>query len=495
MTRRQDDTDTGQTSIGQTSGIGQTNELAAPTKKVFVRTYGCQMNVYDSDRMTDVLAREGYEATDAPENADLVLLNTCHIREKAAEKVYSELGRIRKIKDERAKDGKEMMIGVAGCVAQAEGAEISKRAPIVDLVVGPQSYHQLPSLLNRAKSGEKVVETEFDIDAKFDDLSKAAAKPVRQRPPSAFLTVQEGCDKFCTFCVVPYTRGAEVSRSVTQILDEAERMAAEGVREVNLLGQNVNAYHGEGPDGKTWGLGRLLRRLSEIDGLDRLRYTTSHPRDMDDELIEAHRDLKTLMPYLHLPVQSGSDKILKAMNRKHTRDEYFRLIDRIREASPDLALSGDFIVGFPGETDADFEDTMDLIRRVEYGSAFSFKYSQRPGTPGATMSDQVPEDVKSSRLAELQALLTEQQRAFNASRLGMVCDVLLEKKGRQAGQLTGKSPWLQAVQLDAPAELIGTIQAVEIIEIGSNSLFGRRIGGQDEVPSTAPDLKEMAFDA
>ena len=458
------------------------------TRKVFVRTYGCQMNVYDSERMTDVLAPEGFQSTDDMEDADLVILNTCHIREKAAEKVYSELGRIRKLKEERARSGKEMMVGVAGCVAQAEGEEISRRAPIVDLVVGPQSYHQLPSLLDKARQGTKIVETEFDIDAKFNHLPERAEKPIRKRPPAAFLTVQEGCDKFCTFCVVPYTRGAEVSRSVEQIVGEAEGMAASGVREVTLLGQNVNAYHGEAPDGATWGLGRLLRRLAEIDGLDRLRYTTSHPRDMDDDLIGAHRDLKSLMPYLHLPVQSGSDKILKAMNRRHTRDDYFRLLDRIREASPDIALSGDFIVGFPGETDQDFEDTMDLIRRVGYGSAFSFKYSQRPGTPGATMEDQVPEDVKSARLAELQALVSEQQKAFNASRLGMTCDVLLEKKGRNAGQLVGKSPWLQPVQLDAPEHMIGSIQAVEIVEIGSNSLFGRLIAGQDEtaLPGAIP---------
>ncbi len=451
------------------------------TRKVFVRTYGCQMNVYDSERMTDVLAPEGFEATDDLEDADLVILNTCHIREKAAEKVYSELGRIRKVKEERAKSGKDMMVGVAGCVAQAEGEEISRRAPIVDLVVGPQSYHQLPSLLEKARAGSKVVETEFDIDAKFNHLSERAEKQVLKRPPSAFLTVQEGCDKFCTFCVVPYTRGAEVSRSVEQIVSEAERMAAAGVREITLLGQNVNAYHGTSPDGAVWGLGRLLRRLAEIDGLDRLRYTTSHPRDMDDNLIEAHRDLKSLMPYLHLPVQSGSDKILKAMNRRHTRDEYFRLIDRIREVSPDIALSGDFIVGFPGESDQDFEDTMDLIRQVGYGSAFSFKYSSRPGTPGATMDEQVPEDVKSARLAALQALVAEQQKAFNASRLGMTCDVLLEKTGRNPGQLVGKSPWLQPVQLDAPEDLIGSIQAVEIVDIGSNSLFGRLIAGQDDL--------------
>lgn len=465
-------------------------------RKVFVRTYGCQMNVYDSDRMTDVLAPEGFQATEDLEDADLVILNTCHIREKAAEKVYSELGRIRKVKEERARQGKDMMVGVAGCVAQAEGEEIARRAPIVDLVIGPQSYHRLPGLLAKAGAGEKIVETEFDIDAKFEHLSEQAAAPVKKRPPAAFLTVQEGCDKFCTFCVVPYTRGAEVSRSVEQIVTEAEQMAASGVREITLLGQNVNAWHGEGADGKAWGLGRLLRRLAEIDGLDRLRYTTSHPRDMDDELIAAHRDLKALMPYLHLPVQSGSDRILKAMNRRHTREDYFRLIDRIREAAPDIALSGDFIVGFPGETEQDFEDTMDLIRRVEYGSAFSFKYSSRPGTPGATMDDQVPEDVKSARLAVLQDLVAAQQKAFNASRLGMTCDVLLERKGRNPGQLVGKSPWLQAVQIDAPENLIGSIQAVEIIEIGANSLFGRLIERQDDSGSNGPGaIKEAAFDA
>ncbi|MEP1932340.1 MAG: tRNA (N6-isopentenyl adenosine(37)-C2)-methylthiotransferase MiaB [Roseibium sp.] len=467
--------------VSQTAGVvgDKIEKNGGNTRKVFVRTYGCQMNVYDSERMTDVLAPEGFQATEDMEDADLVILNTCHIREKAAEKVYSELGRIRKVKEARAKAGKEMMVGVAGCVAQAEGEEISRRAPIVDMVVGPQSYHQLPSLLKQAKNGKKVVETEFDIDAKFNHLSERAERTVLKRARSAFLTVQEGCDKFCTFCVVPYTRGAEVSRSVEQIVDEAVSMASSGVREVTLLGQNVNAYHGETSDGETWGLGRLLRRLSEIEGLDRLRYTTSHPRDVDDDLIEAHRELKSLMPYLHLPVQSGSDKILKSMNRRHTREDYFRILDRFREVSPDIALSGDFIVGFPGETDQDFEDTMDLIRRVEYGSAFSFKYSQRPGTPGATMDDQVPEDVKSARLKELQELVADQQKAFNASRKGMTCDVLLEKKGRNEGQLVGKSPWLQPVQIEAPVDLIGSIQAVEILDIGSNSLFGRLIAGQD----------------
>lgn len=468
---------------------------AGSPRKVFVRTYGCQMNVYDSERMNDVLEPEGYKATQCLEDADLVILNTCHIREKAAEKVYSELGRIRKVKEERARAGKTTTVGVAGCVAQAEGEEISRRAPIVDLVFGPQSYHRLPDLLRQAGQGMKVVETAFDIDEKFDRLSQHTASTRAKRPPAAFVTVQEGCDKFCTFCVVPYTRGAEVSRSVAQIVEEAERLAASGVREITLLGQNVNAWHGEGPGGAVWGLGRLLHRLSEIEGLDRLRYTTSHPRDMDSDLIEAHRTLKTLMPYLHLPVQSGSDKILASMNRKHTRDEYLRVIDRIREACPDIALSCDFIVGFPGETDQDFEDTMDLIRQVGYGSAFSFKYSQRPGTPGALMKDQIAEDVKTARLAALQELISSQTKAFNASRLGMTCDVLLERKGRNPGQLVGKSPWLQAVQLDASEEMIGTIQAVEIVSIGSNSLFGRLNAGHHGAGSFQDAMKEAAFDA
>nr|WP_244304715.1 tRNA (N6-isopentenyl adenosine(37)-C2)-methylthiotransferase MiaB [Roseibium aestuarii] len=449
-----------------------------------MRTYGCQMNVYDSERMTDVLGSEGFAPTETLEDADLVILNTCHIREKAAEKVYSELGRIRKIKEERALHGKDTMIGVAGCVAQAEGRELTRRAPVVDLVIGPQSYHQLPALLKQAGKGGRIVETEFDIDAKFRHLSDAAARSAQpaapRRAPTAFLTVQEGCDKFCTFCVVPYTRGAEVSRSVEQILAEASQLVAAGVRELTLLGQNVNAWHGEGADGKAWGFGRLLRRLAEIDGLERLRYTTSHPRDMDDDLISAHRDLRQLMPYLHLPVQAGSDRILAAMNRKHTRDDYFRLVDRIRAVAPEIALSGDFIVGFPGETDADFEDTMDLVRRVEYGSAFTFKYSQRPGTPGDLMDGQVDEDVKTQRLHALQELITAQQTGFNASRLGMTFGVLFERKGKRPGQLVGKSPWLQAVQADAPDEMIGTVQPVEIVEIGRNSLFGRLKAGQDE---------------
>ncbi|WP_310618394.1 tRNA (N6-isopentenyl adenosine(37)-C2)-methylthiotransferase MiaB [Flexibacterium corallicola] len=444
-------------------------------RKVFVKTYGCQMNVYDSDRMSDALRAEGYSNTETMEDADLVILNTCHIREKAAEKVYSELGRVRKLKEEKAKNGKQMMVSVAGCVAQAEGAEISRRAPIVDLVVGPQSYHRLPELVNKAAGGSKVVETEFDIQDKFKHLATPSKEAVRKRGVTAFLTVQEGCDKFCTFCVVPYTRGAEVSRNVEQIVSEAERLAAAGVREVTLLGQNVNAWHGTGPDGREWGLGQLLFRLAEIDGIDRLRYTTSHPRDMDDTLIAAHRDLDILMPYLHLPVQSGSDRILAAMNRKHTRDDYFRLLDKIRDARSDIALSGDFIVGFPGESDQDFEDTMDLIRRVEYGSAFSFKYSPRPGTPGATMEEQVEEAVKSERLARLQALLSEQQMAFNKSLEGQIIDVLFEKMGRKEGQLAGRSPWLQPVHINAPKDLYGEIAKVEILASSGNSLEGKLV--------------------
>ncbi|WP_028032063.1 tRNA (N6-isopentenyl adenosine(37)-C2)-methylthiotransferase MiaB [Chelativorans sp. J32] len=440
-------------------------------KKVFVKTYGCQMNVYDSQRMADALAADGYRPTDVIEEADLVLLNTCHIREKAAEKVYSELGRIRVLKDERAKRGRETVIGVAGCVAQAEGREILRRAPVVDLVIGPQTYHRLPSVVTRARSGEKIVETEYAIEDKFEHLPAPARSTVRNRGVTAFLTVQEGCDKFCTFCVVPYTRGAEVSRPVSQVVAEAERLAEAGVREVTLLGQNVNAWHGEGPDGKEWGLGRLLFRLAEIPGLDRLRYTTSHPRDMDDELIAAHRDLRTLMPYLHLPVQAGSDRILKAMNRKHTGADYLRLIERIRAARPDIAMSGDFIVGFPGETDEDFEDTMRIVRDVNYAQAFSFKYSPRPGTPGADMEAQVPDVVKDERLQRLQALLSEQQRAFAQSLVGSDIDLLLEKPGRQAGQLVGRSPWLQPVVVDESAGAIGDIIRVRVTQAGSHSLF------------------------
>jgi len=451
-------------------------------RRVFVRTYGCQMNVYDSERMTDALEPSGYTPVDTPEAADLILLNTCHIREKAAEKVYSEIGRLRRLKEAAAGSGREVLIGVAGCVAQAEGEEIMRRAPAVDLVVGPQSYQSLPDIVGRAALGERVVETEFAVRDKF----AALARPAGRRPGryAAFLTVQEGCDKFCTFCVVPYTRGAEVSRPVEAIVAEATRLAAAGVREVTLLGQNVNAWHDEGPDGRDWGLGRLLFRLAEIPGIDRLRYTTSHPRDMDDELIAAHRDLDVLMPYLHLPVQSGSDRVLAAMNRRHRRDDYLRLIDRVRDARPDIALAGDFIVGFPGEEEADFADTMRIVDEVGYASAFSFKYSPRPGTPAAGRA-QVPEPVKAERLARLQERIAVAQAAFNASRVGMIAEVLFEKQGRHAGQIVGRSPWLSPVQVSADKGLIGSIARVEITGVGANSLFGRLADGTGIAVQTA----------
>lgn len=441
------------------------------SRKVFIKTYGCQMNVYDSTRMSDALARDGYEPTEDMEEADLVLLNTCHIREKAAEKVYSALGRLREMKKKKAAKGKEMMIGVAGCVAQAEGEEILRRAPAVDVVIGPQTYHRLPEALRKAKEGQRIVDTEYALEDKFEHLPIAEAKKIRSRGVTAFLTVQEGCDKFCTFCVVPYTRGSEVSRPVSQIVDEARQLVDAGVREITLLGQNVNAWHGTGSNGEEWTLGDLLYRLAEIPGLARLRYTTSHPRDMDDRLIAAHRDLRALMPYLHLPVQAGSDRILKAMNRRHTAAEYLALIERIRAARPDIALSGDFIVGFPGETDRDFEDTLKLVEEVRYAQAFSFKYSTRPGTPGADLKDQVPEEVKAERLERLQALLLKQQQEFAESCIGKTIDLLLEKPGRMEGQLIGRSPWLQSVNVDAKASQIGDIIKVRITGTGTNSLF------------------------
>jgi len=455
-------------------GAQSTTGKSEKPKKVFIKTYGCQMNVYDTTRMADSLAGEGYDETDAIEEADLILLNTCHIREKASEKVYSELGRIRQLKERRARQGKQTMIGVAGCVAQAEGVEIQRRAPVVDLVVGPQSYHKLPGLVARANgrnANAKLVETEFPLEDKFDHLPAPTRRQINARGASAFLTVQEGCDKFCAFCVVPYTRGAEVSRPLTQIIEEARHLAECGVRDITLLGQNVNAWHGVDEAGGHMGLGALLFELAKIDGLSRLRYTTSHPNDMDDALIAAHRDLDCLMPYLHLPVQSGSDTILKAMNRRHTRDEYFKVIGRVRDARPDIALSGDFIVGFPGESDDDFEATMDLVRQVDYASAYSFKYSPRPGTPAADDENQVDEPVKSERLQRLQTLLNEQNRRFNQSCLNREMTLLLERKGREPGQLVGRSPWLQAVQVDAPEALIGKIAKVRVTSIGSNSLF------------------------
>jgi tRNA-2-methylthio-N6-dimethylallyladenosine synthase len=434
---------------------------AAPQKRLYIKTYGCQMNVYDSERMADLLRPLGYAAAETPEGADLVVLNTCHIREKAAEKVYSELGRLKRMKAARAADGASMTIAVAGCVAQAEGAEIMARQPAVDLVIGPQSYHRLPELIARTHraSGERLA-ADFATEEKFDALpDERAVSGV-----SAFLTVQEGCDKFCSFCVVPYTRGAEYSRPPAAIVAEAERLAAKGVREVTLLGQNVNAYAG--------GLAPLIRTLAAIEGLDRIRYTTSHPRDMDDGLIAAHAEVEALMPYLHLPVQAGSDRVLKAMNRGHTADDYLRLIEKIRAVRPDLALSGDFIVGFPGETEADFQATLAVVAEARYASAFSFKYSRRPGTPGAAMPGQVAEAEKDDRLQRLQALLAGQQGAFNGSCVGRTLPVLFEKPGRHDGQVIGRSPYLQGVHVVGPQSLIGKIAPVTVSRAERNSLAG-----------------------
>ncbi|WP_297693853.1 tRNA (N6-isopentenyl adenosine(37)-C2)-methylthiotransferase MiaB [Phenylobacterium sp.] len=437
-------------------------------KRLYIKTYGCQMNVYDSERMADVLAPLGYGLTERPADADLVVLNTCHIREKATEKVYSELGQLKRLKEARAAAGGEMTIAVAGCVAQAEGEEIMRRQPAVDLVVGPQAYHQLPELIARTHRarGERLA-ADFAPQTKFDALSP------ERRPGgvAAFLTVQEGCDKFCTFCVVPYTRGAEWSRPAEAIEAEARALAARGVREVTLLGQNVNAYAGEG------GLAGLIRRLARIEGLDRIRYTTSHPRDMDQALIAAHAEVPELMPYLHLPVQAGSDRVLKAMNRAHTAGGYLRLIETIRAHRPDIAISGDFIVGFPGEREADFEATLELVREVGYAQAFSFKYSRRPGTPAAALPGQVPEAVKEARLHRLQALLEEQQGAFNAAQAGRTLPVLFEKAGRRPGQLVGRSPYLQAVHAEAPDRLIGQIIAVRVESAAAHSLAGRLEAG------------------
>ncbi len=430
------------------------------TKKLYIKTYGCQMNVYDSERMVEALGGKGYTETKTPEDADMILLNTCHIREKAAEKIYSELGRLKGLKTENP----DLKIGVAGCVAQAEGQEIMRRQPAVDLVVGPQSYHRLPQMEDRVQQGKKALDTDFPEEDKFDKLN---ARPKAKRGPTAFLTVQEGCDKFCAFCVVPYTRGAEVSRSSEQVLTEARDLVERGVREITLLGQNVNAYNGHDK-----GLAGLIWDLDKVDGLERIRFTTSHPNDMDEALIEAHGTCDKLMPYLHLPVQSGSDRILKAMNRKHTADEYIRLIERIRAARPDLLLSGDFIVGFPGETDQDHADTMNLVREVFYGQAYSFKYSTRPGTPAAEKTEQVDEAVKTERLHALQALLTTQQKQAQEGMVGKTVKVLFEKKGRIEGQLIGKSDYLHAVHADAPDEMIGKTVSVKIENSVTNSLSG-----------------------
>jgi tRNA-2-methylthio-N6-dimethylallyladenosine synthase len=430
-------------------------------KKLFIKTWGCQMNVYDSDRMADAVRPLGYTVGDSAADADLIILNTCHIREKASEKLFSELGRI------NAAKRPEQILAVAGCVAQAEGEEITRRAPYVQMVFGPQTYHLLPEMVAKAEGNERVVNTDFPVESKFDHLPAEQATT----GPAAFLGVQEGCDKFCTFCVVPYTRGAEYSRPASAIIDEAKKLISQGVREISLLGQNVNAYHGTGPDGREWNLARLIKELAGLD-IARIRYTTSHPRDMDAELIAAHGSVPQLMPYLHLPVQSGSDTILAAMNRKHTIDMYDRIIGELRAVRPDMAFSSDFIVGFPGETDADHAATMALVARTNFALAYSFKYSRRPGTPAATMPGQLKESVKDTRLHELQALLWQQQTAFNQSKVGQTVDVLFDKAGRKPGQIMGKSPWLQSVHVMAPERLIGHIMPVRITAATQNSLTG-----------------------
>jgi tRNA-2-methylthio-N6-dimethylallyladenosine synthase len=446
------------------------------TKRVFIKTYGCQMNVYDSARMAELVAPIGYAPAETPRDVDLVILNTCHIREKAAEKVFSELGSIRHLKNARERRGERMIVAVAGCVAQAEGAEILRRAPFVDMVFGPQAYHRLPEMVARAaREGGGILDTSFPPEAKFDHLPAATAAP----DVSALLTIQEGCDKFCTFCVVPYTRGAEFSRPAAQVIAEAERLAAAGAREITLLGQNVNAYHGAAPDAGEWGLADLLRALARISGLERLRYTTSHPRDVDDALIAAHGDVPELMPFLHLPVQSGSDRILAAMNRRHTADDYRRTVEQLRQARPDLALSSDFIVGYPGESDLDFRATLDLVAEIGFAQSYSFKYSPRPGTP-ASVERQLPDPVKTERLATLQALLQQQQRAFNEAAIGSMMPVLFERSGRHAGQLVGRTPYMQSVHADADPSRIGAILPVRIVGLRSNSLTGMIDGALEE---------------
>jgi tRNA-2-methylthio-N6-dimethylallyladenosine synthase len=472
-------------------------------KKLYIKTYGCQMNVYDSARMADVLAPLGYGMADTPADADMVILNTCHIREKASEKVFSELGRIRRARAERREAGADMIIAVAGCVAQAEGAEILRRAPDVDIVLGPQTYHRLPEMVARAararsakdghaRRGAGLLDTDFPPESKFDHLPAPTLNHGADQAVSAFLAIQEGCDKFCTFCVVPYTRGAEFSRPVAQIVQEARALVAAGAREINLLGQNVNAYHGEAPDGSEWGLARLVRHLVDaVDGLLRIRYTTSHPRDMDDDLIAAHADVPQLMPFLHLPVQSGADRVLEAMNRQHKAKHYYEIVDRLRAARSDIALSSDFIVGFPGESEADFAATMKLVEEIGFAQAFSFKYSIRPGTPGAAMDNQVPEAVKDERLQRLQAVLNEQQVAFNRAMIGRVLPVLLEKPGKRAGQLVGRSPYLQAVHVMADPSEVGRIVDLSIDDIGHFSLSGSRAEPKHRlIHSSHPSLQE-----
>ncbi len=448
-----------------------------PLKKLFIKTFGCQMNVYDSARMADVLAPLGYTATETVDDADMVILNTCHIREKASEKVFSDLGRLRLAKERKKENGGAMVIAVAGCVAQAEGGEILRRAPYVDIVLGPQTYHRLPEMVARAarSQGRGILDTDFPAEPKFDYLPAPAAQG-----PAAFLSIQEGCDKFCTFCVVPYTRGSEYSRPAQAVLEEARRLVEGGACEITVLGQNVNAYHGDAPDGSgEWNFARLLHALAAIDGLKRLRYTTSHPRDVNDDLIAAHRDIPHLMPFLHLPVQSGSDRILEAMNRRHTAASYMKIIESLKAARPDLALSSDFIVGFPGETDADFEDTLKLVRDVGFIQTYSFKYSARPGTPAAGMPNQVDDAVASERLQALQDLLSAQTEAFNKSCVGRTMPVLLDRTGRHPGQLLGRSPYMQPVHVNAPAELMNTIVDLRITAAHPLSMAGERIDAEE----------------
>jgi tRNA-2-methylthio-N6-dimethylallyladenosine synthase len=455
----------------------------SPPRKLHIKSYGCQMNVYDAQRMVDTLAPEGFVETASVDDADLVILNTCHIREKASEKVYSELGRLRVVKDEAARNGRTMSIAVAGCVAQAEGNEIIRRAPVVDVVVGPQSYHHLPQLLAHAKSHGRALETEFPVEDKFGFLAPPKPEAIRARGISSFVTVQEGCDKFCTFCVVPYTRGAEVSRPVARIVDDVKRLADNGVREITLIGQNVNAYHGEGPDGRIWPLGTLLRHLAEIPGIVRLRYSTSHPRDVDETLIEAHRDLAALMPFVHLPVQSGSDRLLAVMNRRHTADDYRRVIDRFRAVRQDIAFSSDFIVGFPGETEEDFLATLALVTQIGYAGAYSFKYSPRPGTPAADMRETASAAEMDERLVRLQELIDSQQSAFNRAMIGNTVDVLFERAARNPGQIVGRTAYLQPAHVMAPADIIGQVLPVRIESLERYSLLGELAAASSAPPA------------
>jgi len=459
-------------------------------RKLHIKSYGCQMNVYDAQRMVDTLAPEGFVETASVDDADLVILNTCHIREKASEKVYSELGRLRTAKDEAARNGREMQIAVAGCVAQAEGSEIIRRERAVDIVVGPQSYHHLPQLLAKAKTDGRAIETEFPVEDKFASLPDPKPAVIRARGISSFVTVQEGCDKFCTFCVVPYTRGMEVSRPVARIIDDVQRLADNGVREITLIGQNVNAFHGDGGDGQPWSLGRLLYRLAEIPGIVRLRYSTSHPRDVDEALIEAHRDIPAVMPFVHLPVQSGSDRVLEAMNRKHTAADYARTVERFRKVREDIAFSSDFIVGFPGETEEDFSATLALVRQISYAGAYSFKYSPRPGTPAADMQETVTTTVMDERLARLQELIDSQQAAFNAAVIGKTIDVLFERAARNPGQIVGRTAYLQPAHVMASPDIIGQVLPVAIDSLERYSLIGALAGS---APSPVAPLSHPAM--